>query len=96
MNISEQAAIELKKVLDDFDKPGSGIHIFTTEGCCGPSIQMDIARQAGNNETVVTMGNIDFFIEKNLLPTLEGVTIEHTSNGFRLAGLKKNSSGCCG
>ena len=96
MNISEQATVELKKVLDNIDQPGAGIHIFSTQGCCGPSIQMDVASQAAKEETVINLEGIDFFVEKSLLPSLESVTIEHTSNGFRLAGLERNSSGCCG
>jgi hypothetical protein len=43
MNITIQAALEQKKALDDFDKPGAGIHIYNVKGCCGPSFQMDIA-----------------------------------------------------
>ncbi|MCK7519981.1 MAG: hypothetical protein MZV64_20775 [Ignavibacteriales bacterium] len=95
MNITEQAAIELKKAIDDFDKPGAGIHIYNGKGCCGPSIQMDIAAYPEANDTVVNLENIDFFMEKDLLTTLATVTIEHGSGGFRLSGLKRNG-GCCG
>ena len=95
MNISEQAAIEFKKVLDGFEKPGAGIHIFSSQGCCGPAIQMDVAFQPNPNETVVTLENIDFFVEKELLSTLENVTIERGPNGFRLQGMN-SGSGCCG
>lgn len=96
MNVSEQAAIELKKALDGFEKPGAGIHIFNTQGCCGPSIQMDIATQPANNEMVVSLEGIDFFVEKGLLETLAAVTIEHSTNGFRLSGLQRTNGGCCG
>ena len=96
MKVSEQAAIELKKVLDGFEKPGAGIHIFNTQGCCGPSIQMDIATQPGANETVVSLEGIDFFVEKELLKTLTPVTIDYGTNGFRLSGLQPTNSGCCG
>ena len=96
MNITEQAASELKKVLDEFNKPGSGIHVFSTQGCCGPSIQMDVATHIGNGETVISLEGIDFFVANDLMPKLAEVTIEFGSNGFRLSGLKKASSGCCG
>lgn len=46
MKVSEQAASELKKALDGFDKPESGIHVFSTQGCCGLSVQMDISMLA--------------------------------------------------
>jgi len=95
MNITEQAAKELKKALDEFDTPGAGIHIYSTQGCCGPSISMDIAIKPSVNETVVNMDNIDFYIENELMPRLVPVTIEYVTSGFQLAGLKRNSS-CCG
>lgn len=95
MKITDQAQTELKKALDSFDKPGSGIHVYSTQGCCGPSIQMDIAAQIGNGETVISIEGIDFFVSNDLTPKLAEVTIEFGSNGFRLTGLKKESSSCC-
>jgi Fe-S cluster assembly iron-binding protein IscA len=96
MKITEQAQVELKKALESFDKPGSGIHIYSTQGCCGPSIKMDIATQIGNGETVISLEGIDFFVAGDLLPKLAEVTIEFGSNGFRLTGLEKASNSCCG
>ncbi|MDZ7604668.1 MAG: hypothetical protein U5K79_03560 [Cyclobacteriaceae bacterium] len=96
MKITEQAANELKKILKDFNKPGTGIHIFNAQGCCGPSIQMDIAPQAGwQGETLISLEGIDFFISGELMPKLADVTIEFGSNGFRLNGLEKAGSSCC-
>ena len=96
MNITAQAHAELKKALDGFNKPGSGIHVYNTQGCCGPSIQMDIATHVGSGETVISLLGIDFFVPNDLLPKLAEVTIEFGSSGFRLTGLKKASSNCCG
>ena len=95
MKITEQAQVELKKALDGFDKPGSGIHVYSTQGCCGPSIQMDIATQIGNGETAISFEGIDFYVANDLMPKLTEVTIEFGSNGFRLTGLKKEGSSCC-
>jgi len=95
MKVSEQASSELKKALDSFEIPGAGIHIFNAQGCCGPSIQMDIAPQPANNEIAVNIDGIDFFVDQELLNTLASVTIDFGANGFRLNGLQK-SGGCCG
>lgn len=95
MKVTEEAQIELKKALDSFNKPGAGIHIFSTQGCCGPSIQMDIATQVGNGETVISFEGIDFFVPKDLLPLLENITIEYGQHGFRLKGLQKSGGSCC-
>lgn len=94
MNITEQAQSELKKALDSFNKPGSGIHLYSIQGCCGPSIQMDIARQVNLGETIVSIKNIDFFVSNDLLDTIENMTIDYGVHGFRLEGIKQNS-GCC-
>jgi len=96
MKITDQAANELKKVLNEFDKPGSGIHVFSTQGCCGPSIQMDVSTHVGTGETVITLEGIEFFVANDLLTKMADVTVEYRSNTFRLAGLQKASSGCCG
>lgn len=95
MNITEQAQVELKKALVGFNKPGAGIHIFTTQGCCGPSIQMDLTQQIKPDEMIISLEGIDFFVANDLVPTLSELTIEFGSNGFRLVGMKKNGS-CCG
>ena len=95
MKITEQAANELKKILSDFNKPGAGIHFYNAQGCCGPSIQMDVAPHVGSGETVISLDGIDFFISGDLLSKLADVTIDFGWNGFRLNGLKKTSSGCC-
>jgi Fe-S cluster assembly iron-binding protein IscA len=95
MNITEKAANELKNAIDEFNSPGAGIRIFSAQGCCGPSIQMDIVTHPEANDYFITMENIDFFIEKGLWETLTPVTIEYGTNGFQLAGLKRSVS-CCG
>ena len=95
MKISEQAAIELKKALESFDKPGSAIHFYSTPGCCGPSIGMDITTHAKKGEISTSIEGVDIFVTEELLIDLKDVTIEYGESGFLLKGLKK-SSGCCG
>lgn len=96
MNITDQAAIELKKIMTEFDKPGTGVRVYSTTGCCGPTIQMVIAPNVGNEETIISIQEIDFFVANDLISRLAEVTIEYDSNGFRLAGLKKSGDSCCG
>lgn len=96
MKITEQAQVELKKALEDFNKPGAGIHIYNAQGCCGPSIQMDISTQLGANETAISVDEIDFYASNDLLKTLENVTIDYGTNGFRLLGMERKGGGCCG
>ncbi len=95
MKISEQAQTELNKALYNFNKPGAGIHLFSTQGCCGPSIQMEISAHIGVGETLINQDGIGFFVASDILSTLANVTIEFGANGFRLTGIKKSNSSCC-
>lgn len=95
MKITDEAAIEIKKAIAEFNKPESGIRIFNKVGCCGSSIQMDIVQFIGKEETAISVQDIDFFVSNDLVTKLENVTIEFGSNGFRLLGLPNNES-CCG
>lgn len=95
MKLSEQAVIELKKTLKSFSKPGSSIHFYSSPGCCGPSIGMDIATHAEKGEISTSIEGVNIFATEELLIDLKDVTIEYGESGFLLKGLKK-SSGCCG
>ena len=96
MKITEQAQVELKKALYSFNKPGAGIRVFSTQGCCGPSIRMDVAMHITVGETVINLEGIEFFVANDLLTKMADVTIEYGWNNFHLTGLQKSSSGCCG
>jgi Fe-S cluster assembly iron-binding protein IscA len=94
MNITEQAKIELKKAVGSFNIPGAGIHIVSSQGCCGPSIQMEITTNVGHDESVISIEGIDFIVASDLWSILANVTIEFSEKGFKLTGLQKNGS-CC-
>ena len=94
MKITEQAANEFKKAIEEFDSPGAGIRIFNGRSCCGPTIQMDLSNKPAKNEVVLNIEEIDFFLEKDLLETLSPVTIEFGAGGFRFTGFKRSGS-CC-
>ncbi len=95
MNITEPAANELKKGIEKFNSPGAGIRIFSVSGCCGPSIQMEVSQKPAQDDVVLTLEDIDFFLENDLFDTLAPVTIDYGTGGFRIIGLKR-SGGCCG
>ena len=94
MNVSSIAIEELNKVLKQAENPQAGIRIFTQQGCCGPGIQMVHADQASQGDKVISIENINFFIEDKAEKMLEGVTLDYGDNGFRLEGLK-SGGGCC-
>ncbi|MDI3527587.1 MAG: iron-sulfur cluster assembly protein [Tenuifilum sp.] len=95
MKLSEKAKNELTRVLDETGENANGIRIYNSQGCCGTSIQMDVASHAENGETAINIDGIDFYIENVLIETLTDVTLDHNGFGFLMNGLKKESGGCC-
>lgn len=95
MKLSVKAKEELLKVLETLDEDMKGIRIYSTQGCCGPSIQMDVASAPKPGETATNIDGLDFYIENSLAETLAEVTLDHNGFGFLMNGLKKSGS-CCG
>lgn len=94
MELTEEARAALKQALEDFNQPGAGIHLFNSQGCFGPKINLEISTQPGPNETKVILEDVDFFIDNSLLPSLQDVTFLHTGRGFIMNHLT-NTGGCC-
>lgn len=95
MKLSAKAKEELSKVLETFNNESKGVRIYGTQGCCGPSVQMDVANAPQTGETATNIDGIDFYIENSLIETLSEVTLDHNGFGFLMKGLKKSGS-CCG
>ncbi len=94
MKVTSKAIEELNKALDNLDNPKSGIRVFSQEGCCGPGIQMAVAEQASPGDKVISIENVNFFVDDQAKKMLEDVTLDYGTNGFKLDGLKRNGS-CC-
>ncbi|HQE55112.1 MAG: hypothetical protein WBJ36_01160 [Tenuifilum sp.] len=95
MKLSVKAKEELLKVLETIDENSKGIRLYSTQGCCGPSVQMDVASAPQPGETATSIDGVDFYIEDSLAETLAEVTLDHNGFGFLMNGLKKSGS-CCG
>ncbi len=94
MKVTPSAIEELSRVLTQIENPQAGIRVFAQDGCCGPGLQMTLADNLPPGDKVVSVQNVNFFIEEKADPMLEGVTIDFGPQGFRLDGLKR-SGGCC-
>lgn len=94
MKVTEQAIERLKIAIEQYNIPGCGVRLFTSSGCCGPALQMDIVNQLSAGDKMVSIHDIDFFVEPQADEMLAEVTIDFRENGFKLDGLKK-SGGCC-
>jgi len=94
MNATPQALEELKKTLKTEENPMTGVRIFTQQGCCGPALQMSVVEKPMAGDLQLAIDSVNFFIEEPAVDMLTGVTLDYSSTGFKLNGMKK-SGGCC-
>jgi len=94
MNATPQALEELKKTLKTEENPMTGVRIFTQQGCCGPALQMAVVEKPLTGDLQLAIDSVNFFIEEPAVDMLTGVTLDYSSTGFKLNGMKK-SGGCC-
>ncbi|MBW6497674.1 MAG: hypothetical protein K0B09_04745 [Bacteroidales bacterium] len=93
--VSDIAAEKFKEIIDSMEERPAGVRIFNAAGCCGSSIQMELAESIRPGEMQIDIADVPFFVANDLLPDLSPVTIDFTDGGFRLLGYKR-SAGCCG
>ena len=94
MKVTPSAIEELSKVLVQLDNPQAGIRVFAQDGCCGPGLQMSLADTITTGDKLLTIDNVNFFIDEKAAEMIEGVTIDFGPSGFRLLGFKREG-GCC-
>jgi len=94
MKATPQALEELKKTLKTEENPMTGVRIFTQQGCCGPALQMSVVEKPLAGDLQLAIDSVNFFIEEPAVDMLTGVTLDFSSTGFKLNGMKK-SGGCC-
>jgi len=97
MELTDVAKEQLQLAINSVEEEVKGIRIFESEGCCGPSFQMDFATNINQNETEIEVNDVRFFMVNDIVSDMEKVTIDFNGQGFQLKGLKqKEESGSCG
>jgi len=64
-------------------------------GACGPALQMSIEDHLSAGDKMLTIEDVDFFIESQAEQILSDITIDFRDNSFKLDGMKRSGS-CCG
>ncbi len=93
--VSDNAAEKFREIIDSMEERPAGVRIYNSAGCCGSSIQMELAESIRPGEMQIDIADVPFFVATDLLPDLSPVTIDFTDGGFRLLGFNR-SEGCCG
>ncbi len=97
MEITDAAIETLKKVIKEEGK-GSCLRIFTTEGCCGPSLAMDLAPKPDKDDTEIVKKDFKVYVHKDAAPMLEKAVIDcDADGGISVKGLPSHGCGdSCG
>ena len=95
MKVTAQALEQLKEAVTQYNVPGAGVRIFSAQGCCGPALQMSIEDHLSAGDKMLTIENVDFFIESQAEQMLSDITIDFRENSFKLDGMRRSGE-CCG
>lgn len=95
LTVTDIAVERFKKLLQEKNSENGGIRIFAAgEGCCGPSLAIDIADNAESGDEILDKDGIKIFLEKRAGNLLGSATIDFTdSQGFIITGMPRTS--CC-
>lgn len=93
MKFTESALNEFKKIIENSENPKSGIRFYTTQGCCSPTLQMEVSENPTKDDIVINIENIDFFVTTQADEILSKVNLDFSDGSFRTVNDKKG--GCC-
>lgn len=93
MIISAEAIQALKQQLSSEDLQQKSIRFFGSQGCCGPSVQMELTEQIPSTDETFILEDVKFAIDPTIKSALVPVTLAVGPQGFKLEGYQ--SSSCC-
>jgi Fe-S cluster assembly iron-binding protein IscA len=102
LGITDAAVERIKEIIKE-EKPGSCLRIFTTEGCCGPSLAMDLAPKPDKDDAEIVKNDFKLYVHKAAASQLEKAIIDcDAAGGIILKGLPSHGcgdncgdGGCC-
>ncbi len=98
VSITEDAATELKKILEKEDKVGNGLRIFIAgAGCSGPQYGIGLEEKPQEDDIVFESHGIKIFVTEDVAKGLDGsiVGYEPTPQGPAFVITNPNVSSCC-
>jgi len=94
MEIKDAAAEKLKTVLKESGKTGV-LRVFVSQGCCGPSIGMDLVERPGQDDLEVSNKDFKVYVEKEAAPMVEGAVLDCDEQGdIIMKNLPRPEGGC--
>ena len=95
MELKDAAADKLKAVLKESGKAGV-LRVFVTEGCCGPSIGMDLAEKAEPGDVEVSNKDFKVYVDKDAAPMVEKAVLDCDEQGDVIMKNLPKPEGDCG
>ena len=94
MEIKDAAIAKLQKIIKEVNK-GPCLRIFMTEGCCGPSVAMDIAAKPEKDDQEILIKDFKVYVHKSASDLLAKAVIDCDKDGeITVTGLPENDCGC--
>jgi iron-sulfur cluster assembly protein len=97
LGVTDSAVKELKKIILDSNAEGSGVRVFASQGCCGPSYGFDLTEKGNDGDKLLEKDGLKIFIDPVASNGLDSATIdfleEGLHKGFLIQGLPE-SNGC--
>jgi iron-sulfur cluster assembly protein len=102
MNITDTAATELKRIVDENGQPDLAVRVFV-EGACGcgsARYGMGLEDEISEGEQVLESCGIRFVVDPDSAPYLEGAEIDFRDSlmgrGFTIKSANQGGGGGCG
>lgn len=95
MEIKDAAVAKLKEVLKSAGKTGF-LRVFVSEGCCGPSIGMDLVEKAQEGDLEVCNKDFKIYVDKTAAPMVEKAVLDCDEQGDIIMKNLPKPEGSCG
>lgn len=98
--ITEKAANKLKEILKSQNKEGFGLRIqVTSGGCSGHQYSFDFEKNASEEDHVIEVSGVNFFVDAQSMPMLKGSKVDYVESlqgaGFKISNPNaKQTCGC--
>ena len=83
VSITENAAVELKKIMEEKEMSEHGLRIFAAgEGCCGPEYGIGLEENLQDSDKVFESHEIKIFVTEGLAATLDGSVVDYVKTPY--------------
>ena len=99
LNLTDSAQAAVNRFMTGAEEPVTGLRIAVTGGgCSGLQYSMALEKESKMEDTIVTCGEVQVFVDPQSLPLLENVTVDFldTMEGSGFKFVNPNATNTCG